>query len=105
MAYVAVSESGLDIIDISNPAYPVLVSTLDTPGRALAVKLSSDDTTAYISDDSFGLQIADITDSTNPTILSSFDTEGDSWGLALSSDGRFAYIADLTSLQVIDVRC
>ena len=97
------ADAGLDIIDISNPADPTLLSTLDTPGSARAIKLSSDGYTAYVSDDTFGLQIVDVTDSANPVILSNFNTEGNSWGLALSSDDSFAFMADLNSLQVINV--
>ncbi|MFM6593469.1 MAG: hypothetical protein ACKPJH_13045, partial [Dolichospermum sp.] len=62
-AYVGDGYSGLQIIDISNPAAPTLVGTYDTPDGARNVQIV--DNYAYVSDGSSGLQIIDVSDFTN----------------------------------------
>ncbi len=40
IAYVAGRQSGLHIVDVSNPASPVLLSTFDTSGYATSLAVS-----------------------------------------------------------------
>ena len=47
-AYVADSSSGLQVIDITNPASPQIVGSVDTPGYAYGVAVSG--TYAYVAD-------------------------------------------------------
>ncbi|MCA9728719.1 MAG: hypothetical protein KC729_13600, partial [Candidatus Eisenbacteria bacterium] len=47
-AYVADRNSGLQVIDISDPASPVLVGTLDTPHQAEGVSVDGD--YAFVAD-------------------------------------------------------
>ncbi|WP_457593285.1 hypothetical protein, partial [Hydrogenimonas sp.] len=75
-AYVADNYSGLQIIDISDPANPTILGGVDTPGYASGVAISSDGTKACVADDYSGLQIVDISDPANPTILGGVDTPG-----------------------------
>jgi hypothetical protein len=74
MAYVADYISGLQIIDISNPAAPIWRSSYDTPGRAEGVYVSG--STAYVADWDGGLQIIDISNPDAPMLLGSYDTPG-----------------------------
>ncbi|MCD6259475.1 MAG: hypothetical protein J7J31_07720 [Helicobacteraceae bacterium] len=103
-AYVADYNSGLQIIDITDPATPTHLGSIDTPSYAYGVTLSADGTKAYVADGGSGLQIIDITDSTAPTRLGSFDTPGSTQDVTLSADGTTAYVADYNSgLQIIDI--
>ena len=97
--------SGLQIIDVSNPASPTRVGSYDTPSSAWGVSLSSDGRFAYVADYSSGLQIIDVLVIQHlPTRVGSYDTPSYAYGVSLSSDGRFAYVADYSSgLQIIDV--
>ena len=77
-AYVADYESGLQIIDVSDPANPVWLGTYNTPHWAYSVTVLG--TTAYVADSGSGLQILDVTpcradcdQSTGMCILDIFD--------------------------------
>ncbi len=81
-AYVADGASGLQILDVSDPANPVWLGAYNTPDIARGVTLLG--TTAYVADGGSGLQILDVTPnaeicladcdkSTGPCILDIFD--------------------------------
>ena len=57
LAYVADDTSGLRLIDVSNPAAPLELGALDTPGEAWDVEVL--DGLAYVADDTSGLRIID----------------------------------------------
>ena len=99
-AYVADDESGLAVIDISDPTNPGTPFYEDTSGNAHDVYVSGD--YAYIADGSSGLAVIDISDPTNPGTPVYEDTSGYSYGIYVSGD--YAYIADGSSgLTVIDI--
>jgi len=56
-AYLADSEGGLHVLDISNPVDPKFIAFCDTPYRARGVAVSGD--FVYIADEGSGLQIID----------------------------------------------
>jgi len=99
-AYMATGESGLQTIDVSNPASPTLQSTYNTPSSAYGVALSG--SCAYVADYTSGLQIIDVSNPASLTWKGKYDTLGKAYDVALS--GSYAYVADYTSgLQIIDV--
>ena len=103
-AYVADSNSGLRIIDVSDSSNPTLIETFDTSGSPRSVTLSADGNTAYVADEVSGLQIIDVRDSSTPTLTGTVDTSGSAYGVTLSADGNTAYVADFSSgLQIIDL--
>ena len=57
-AYVAVGSPGLQIIDISDSASPMLTGSYDTLGNAYGVAIIGDK--AYVADGSSGLMVLDI---------------------------------------------
>jgi len=100
MAYVADYESGLQVIDISNPTRPTIIGSVDTPGYARKVFVSS--STVYVADSTSGLQVIDISNPSHPAIMGSVDTPDEARDVYVS--GNRAYVADSTSgLQVIDI--
>jgi len=88
-AYVADSGSGLQIIDISNPASPSIVGTYNTPGYAYGVAISS--SYAYVADGELGLQIIDVSNPASPSIVGTYNTPDYATGVAIS--GSYAYVA------------
>ncbi|MFN7380787.1 MAG: DUF4347 domain-containing protein, partial [Dolichospermum sp.] len=99
-AYVADYESGLQIIDISNPTTPTLKGNYDTSGYAQSVQVVGN--YAYVADRDSGLQIIDISNPTNPTLKGNYDTSGEAQGVQVV--GNYAYVADRYSgLQIIDI--
>ena len=66
-AYVADSNNGLVIVDVSDPANPKQVGHLDTDGGAIGVHVLNN--YAYIADDNNVLVIVDVSDPTNPFLV------------------------------------
>ncbi|MDD1422766.1 cadherin domain-containing protein, partial [Dolichospermum sp. ST_sed1] len=99
-AYVADDESGLQIIDISNPTTPILKGNYDTSDRAFGVQVVGN--YAYVADGDSGLQIIDISNPTNPTLKGNYDTSGNAFGVQVV--GNYAYVADAHGgLKIINV--
>jgi hypothetical protein len=91
--------SGLQIIDITDPANPTLKGSYDTPGFAYELAISGN--YAYVAD-WYSLQIIDVSDPANPTFKSSYSIPDSAWGVTLS--GNYAYVAcRMSGLYIIDV--
>jgi len=90
-AYVADGSSGLQIIDISNPAAPVARGVYDTAGLAMEVKVVGN--YAYVADryQPTGLTIVDISDPARPTLASSLATT--LLPAYITVKGDYAYLA------------
>jgi hypothetical protein len=98
-AYVADEGSGLQIIDISNPANPVTTGSVATPNSASDIYVSGN--YAYVADYGSGLQVIDISNPANPVITGSINTGGGTSGVYVSG---YAYVADdETGLHIIDI--
>jgi hypothetical protein len=98
-AYVGDFQSGLQVIDISDPANPTIVGSYNTPGDAWGVAIAGD--YAYVADDG-GLQVIDISDPTSPTFAGSYTTPGSAIDVAISGD--YAFVTDYyQGVQVIDI--
>ncbi|MBI5192150.1 MAG: hypothetical protein HZA08_01770, partial [Nitrospirae bacterium] len=95
-AYIADGESGLQIMDISNPASPVIVGSLDTPGIAQDIVVSG--TRAFIADGSSGLSIIDISNPSFPVLLGAVNIAGTARGVAVQNNT--ALIVDDSTLKV-----
>jgi hypothetical protein len=99
-AYVADGDSGLQIIDISNPQNPIFKGNYDTPSISYDLKVVGN--YAYVADNHSGLQIIDISNPQNPILKGNYDTPGLSYGLKVV--GNYAYVADYyNGLQIIDI--
>ncbi|MFM5897996.1 MAG: DUF4347 domain-containing protein, partial [Dolichospermum sp.] len=99
-AYVADHDSGLQIIDISNPTTPTLKGNYDTSGYASGVQVVGN--YAYVADGYSGLQIIDISNPAAPTLVGNYDTPNLAHGVQIV--GNCAYVADWGSgLQIIDI--
>ena len=99
-AYVADGDSGLQIIDISNPQNPILKGNYDTPGLSYGLKVVGN--YAYVADYYNGLQIIDISNPSNPILKGNYDTQG--WSVDLDVVGNYAFVGDYyNGLQIIDI--
>ena len=98
LAYVAAITSGLRVIDVSDPALPVEIGFVDTPGEATGVSVVG--TLAYVADSDSGVRVIDVSDPALPVEIGFLDTPDFANGVALV--GTLAYVADSTSLRVID---
>ncbi len=104
-AYVADWYSGLQIINISNPASPILTGSYDaTLSSAHGVAVSGN--YAYVADYSSGLQIINISNPASPTLTGSYATPDLAWNVTVS--GNYAYVAEgaddiFSGLQIINI--
>ncbi len=98
-AYIAGGMHGLHIFDISDPASPIWVNRIVTPGSAYGVAISGG--FAYVADEDGGLQIIDIDPPESAYIVNYVDTPGYARDVAVS--GGYAYVADGVDLQIIDI--
>jgi hypothetical protein len=100
-AYVADGDSGLRIIDVSNPAnVGGEVGRYDTGGHAVGVAVSG--SYVYMADGEEGLRIIDVSTPSAPQEVGSLDTDGFAKDVTLG--GIYAYVADgQNGLRIIDV--
>jgi hypothetical protein len=97
--YIAGGSNGLVILDVSNPANPTLVNSLD---QIYAWDIYINGNYAYITDVFvFGLWIVDISDPENLTIVSTYTPYAWDYGIYVY-DG-YAYIAHELGLEIVDV--
>ncbi|MDK9699164.1 MAG: hypothetical protein OEM52_03295, partial [bacterium] len=98
--YVSLGNSGIRIVNTTNPAHSQELGYCDTPGSALELAVA--DSFVYVADGSFGLRIINVADPTNPHEVGFYDTPGIANCVAIS--GNFAYVADGSSgLHAINV--
>jgi len=99
-AYVAAAESGLRVVDVSDPAQPREVGFYDSPGWAGRVAISGNH--AYVADGDSGLQVVDVSDPAQPVETGFYNSPGFACGVAVA--GNYAYVADGGSgMRVVDV--
>ncbi|MDR1007303.1 MAG: cadherin domain-containing protein [Campylobacteraceae bacterium] len=94
----------LRIIDVSDPANPILIGQIDAL-NIYDVTLSSDNTKVFIADIINGLKIIDVSNPVNPVLIGQFPVSG-MGSIVLSSDNTKAFVADYIktgNLRIIDV--
>ncbi|MFP4039317.1 MAG: LVIVD repeat-containing protein [Desulfosudaceae bacterium] len=101
-------DSGLEIIDVSDPTAPEWVSTGKLPSsfaeikKAQAIVVSEDGKYAYIADMFNGMGVFDISDKTDPQ-LTAYSYMASALDVAVSDDG-YAYVACAgNGINVVDV--
>lgn len=100
LAYVADGAAGLQIVDLANPAVPLLLRTVDTPGSAVAVAVA--DGYAYIADQAGDLRIVDVSSPGAAAEIASFACTGSVCDVAVA--GGHVYLARAADgLQAVDV--
>lgn len=103
-AYIAGSNNGLSILDVSHLQIPKLVG-LPMPSWTEGVALSGPSSStpyAYVACSAAGLQVVDLTHPDTPAIVGSVVTPGSVLGVAVSGD--YAYLGEYSAFRVIDIR-
>ncbi len=100
LGYIAASDEGFYILNMTDKWSPVEYGYVDTPGNATDVIVNG--RFAYLADGPAGVHVIDIFDPHNPVIVGSYDTPGHAQRLFLQ--GRTLFVADGTGgVQIIDV--
>lgn len=89
MLYACCGEGGLVLLDVSTPAEPRILGTLDTLGYTEDVAFYGD--YAVLADGPLGLQVADVSDPVNPLLVSSAYSLAYVYAVALQ--GEIVYAA------------
>ena len=99
--YLAASESGVLIFNISDPEQPQFIGEYNTPDIAYNIKLSNDEKSLFIADGKTGLIAVNNDDNTT---LGRFNTYGSANSVTLSADETKAYIADgYKGVVIVDI--
>ncbi len=100
-AYVAATNTGMVILDMTNPARPVAIKTV--PSLGWAQRLQIVDGYAYVvGNASGGLNIIDVRDPANASVVGSYDTPGNASDIFV--ENNFAYVNDGNSgVQVFNI--
>jgi hypothetical protein len=98
--YVADGDSGLQIIDISDPLHPARAGSCDTPGYAYDIAVAGDH--AYVADGASAIYVFAISIPPSPVLVGMYDMLDCAVGVAISGD--YACVADtVMGLQVLDL--
>ena len=89
-AYIADGVAGLIVVDVTEPANPFVVGSVDTPGYTYSVAVSGN--YAYVADGFIGLQVVDITTPESPFIVGAFHTDHVAYSVVAT--GSHAYVAN-----------
>jgi len=103
LACIADGAQGLKLIDVSDPAIPVILGSFDTD---YATKIIVSAELTYVADGAHGAQdgdvkIINISDPTTPAFVGSIDTPGQCAGAAISGDTLL--VADWKGMRTYDV--
>ena len=103
-AYVADQEGGIQVVDISNPASPLIRGAYTTTNYTWIDGITIFGGRIYSASENDGLQIFDLSNPTVPTLLSSTNVGGgEAVIVQASATGVFAYISTGNNLCVVDV--
>ena len=96
--------SGLQIIDISNPAIPISLGAIHLSGYTYQIALSSVNLLAYIATDHVGLQVIDVTAPIPIRTLGSISIGGEVYttAITLSSDDSWLYMTTYGELSTFN---
>jgi len=99
-AYVADYESGLHVVDVSDPTSPVLAGSYDTAGTARDVCVAGG--LAYVADLGGGLQIIDVTSPTKPAQAGAYAAPVHARGVCLRGSTLFLANGNY-GMEIVDV--
>jgi len=98
--YLTAEDSRVLIINVSNPNWPFMVATCNTPSPAQGIATAAG--YSYVAAGDNGLLIVDIRNRNMPKIVGICDTPGYTHDVAI--EGNYAYVADgENGLQIIDI--
>lgn len=97
-AYLALQNSGLEIVNITNPVLPVQLGNYSSP-NVYITGVDLDGTTAYAANRDDGVQIVDVAIPAAPTAGLFYNTEGQANNLVFRNS--FVFVADQSLLTIL----
>lgn len=102
-AYLASGINGLQVLDVSNPERPALLSTFAPEFAEPGIRVQVADKTAYLSTAGTGVLITDLSDPSAPALMAEFGGEDEFYFTAMALQGETLYLADVGNLFLLDV--
>ncbi len=102
-AYLASGVAGLEMLDVSDPENPRLLSTFAPDFVEPAIRVLVADGIAYLSTAGSGLLIIDVSDPSAPALLGEFGREEEYYFTAMALKGDTLYLADVGNLFLLDL--
>jgi hypothetical protein len=100
VAYAAVHENGLEVIELNDPANPASIRMVNGLHNAWDVVIHNGN--LIVADGAAGLKIFSLQDPINPQLISSVQTSGSAFEVIVEND--FAYIAlGSAGMDIIDI--
>lgn len=99
--YAVVTSGGLHIVDISNPAIPMVVGTMNNPG-SITTGVAVVDRTAYVGDRNQGLLVVSFSNPVDPIIVGSLGSPVTRGEVAVAGDLVVLSTSEF-QMQTIDV--
>ncbi|HDQ99373.1 MAG TPA: T9SS type A sorting domain-containing protein [candidate division WOR-3 bacterium] len=100
--YVTDTRFGLRVVDVSDPARPEEVGSIQLPGSTLGVALSADANHAFIASDTAGFRVVDVSDPADPVELGYYLAPGSV--REVSGRDNLAFLAcDDSALVILDI--
>ena len=97
MLYVSGVSGGVAVVDLTNPAAPVHVTTLTGPAAARSSELAG--STLAVANGTNGVTFVDVTAPASPAVLGAHGTPGHAWESALSRGAM--YVATATGVTAV----
>ncbi|NQV16581.1 T9SS type A sorting domain-containing protein [bacterium] len=102
VTYVLVSGSTLNIIDVTNPLAPALISTTELTGYGEGLGVSGD--YVYIGAGSAGMQIIDISDPANPSSVATLaGASPGAYAEGINVSSPYAYLGNGGGTDIFDI--
>jgi hypothetical protein len=102
VTYAFVSGSSLNILDVTNPTAPTLLSTTALSGYGEGLAVSGD--YAYMAVGSSGMQIIDISDPANPTsVVTLAGGSGSGYAEGINVSSPYAYLGNGAGTEIFDI--
>ncbi len=104
-SYLAAGPCGFWVADgDSNPASPVWVAAIDTPGFALDVEIVEEESLLFVADHNGGLETYDVSNPAAPSPMGQVGRANAGFGAAIDVDvfEGLAYVATTRGLRIVD---
>ncbi len=102
LVYVANGASGIAVLDLAQPAAPVLLTTLELEGTAKQLDIDGD--RMFVALGSAGVGLVSIEDPRAPTLIEIEDTPGSALAVGFGASAEAVFVSDWNDLRVFDLQ-
>lgn len=101
VTYCVVSGTSLNIVDVTNPVTPSLVSTLSLAGYGEGLDISGD--YVYVAVGGSGMEVINISDPANPSSVAVVAGAGSGYAEGINVSSPYAYLGNGANVSIFDI--